>query len=311
LLIRKNKFAMLKVENITKIYGTTKALDDISFSVKEGDMFGLLGPNGAGKTTLLRIITGISVPDSGRVYFNGNLSGGNYRSIIGYLPEERGLYPKLKVSEHISYFGQLKGVSQKDISKNLKFWLSRFEIAEYGNKFVGDLSKGNQQKVQIICALIHTPRLLIMDEPLSGFDPINANIFNDVISELSAGGTTIIFSSHNMASVESICNNMILIDKGNKLLDGNIKEIKQKYKQNEYEIILSSPVDKADIGPGLSICGYKTDSGCHIYRIRKNGDISNNEILDIMTRENNEILYFTEVLPTLNSIFIRCINNHE
>lgn len=302
---------MLKVENITKIYGATKALDNISFSVNEGDMFGLLGPNGAGKTTLLRIITGIAVPDYGSVYFNGKLSDGSHRGTIGYLPEERGLYPKLKVGEHITYFGQLKGASQKDITKNLKFWLSRFEITEYENKFVGDLSKGNQQKVQIICALIHNPRLLIMDEPLSGFDPINANIFNDVISGLSAGGTTIIFSSHNMASVESICNNMILIDKGNKLLDGNINDIKQQYKNNEYEIILSSPLDETDIGHDLSVCSYKTDSGSHIYRVRKNGNISNNEILDIMIRKNNEILYFTEVLPTLNSIFIRCINNHE
>ena len=269
---------MLKVENITKIYGNTRALDDVSFSVAEGDMFGLLGPNGAGKTTLLRIITGISVPDSGNVYLNGKLSDGSQKEFIGYLPEERGLYPKLKVGEHIAYFGQLKGASVKDINKNLKFWLSRFEIAEYENKPVGDLSKGNQQKVQIICALIHNPRLLIMDEPLSGFDPINANIFNDVISELSAGGTTIIFSSHNMSSVESICNNVILINKGNKLLDGNIKNIKQRYKENEYKIVLSSPLQDMDMGDNLSICGYEEDSGTHVYRVRKNGNISNNWI---------------------------------
>lgn len=302
---------MLEVENITKIYGATKALDNVSFSVTGGDMFGLLGPNGAGKTTMLRIITGITLQDSGNIYLNGKLPDRTHKQSIGYLPEERGLYPKLKVGEHICYFGQLKGVSQRDIYKNVKFWLSRFEIAEYENKLVGDLSKGNQQKVQIICALIHNPQLLIMDEPLSGFDPINANIFNDVISELWVNGTTIIFSSHNMSSVESICNNLIILDKGHKLLDGNIQNIKQKFKQDEYRIILSSPLTDTDLGPDLLISEYRAESGTHVYKVKKRGVISNNEMVNVMTRENNQLLYFTEILPTLNDIFIRCVNSHE
>lgn len=301
---------ILSVKNIIKLYDSTKALDDISFAVEKGSVFGLLGPNGAGKTTLLRVINQITVQDSGKVILNGEDLTFRDNHLIGYLPEERGLYPTMKVKDQILYFGQLKGLSKSEANTLLTYWLARFEIKQYKERKISELSKGNQQKVQIICALIHKPKLLLMDEPFSGFDPINAQILTNVIAELSAEGTTIILSSHNMASVEQLCQSIVLINKGRDILSGKVADIKDKYRDNCYNVTTSSHINTDSYFQEFSVLSNVEDNDKIKYIIKKNGDVSNNKML-IRLSEESEILHFSDVVPSLNDIFIQCVNNKE
>ena len=219
---------VLEINSVSKSYSNHLALDDVSLAVPEGQIFGLLGPNGAGKTSLIRIINQITMPDKGTLLFNGQLLNSNHISQIGYLPEERGLYKKMKVGEQALYLAQLKGLSEKEAKKALKIWFERFEITPWWNKKVEELSKGMAQKIQFITTVLHQPKLLIFDEPFSGFDPINATLIKDEILRLKAKGTSIIFSTHRMESVEELCDHIALIDQSKKILDGPINQIKEQ-----------------------------------------------------------------------------------
>ena len=228
----------IEINNVSKTYGTYKALNDISIKVPKQSIYGLLGPNGAGKTTLIRMLNQITAPDQGEIIFNGEKLNRNHISQIGYLPEERGLYKTMKVGEQAIYLAQLKGVSQKEAEKRLKYWFKKFDILSWWDKKVEELSKGMQQKIQFIVTVIHEPQLLIFDEPFSGFDPINVNLLKKEILELRDKGATIIFSTHNMASVEELCDNIMLINKGQKILEGSVYQIKQDFKDHSFEIVL-------------------------------------------------------------------------
>ncbi|RZL43232.1 MAG: ABC transporter ATP-binding protein [Pedobacter sp.] len=227
---------MLNVNNIVKKYSNHLALDDVSLKVEQGKIFGLLGPNGAGKTSLIRIITQITAPDSGEVIFNGKKLNSNHINQIGYLPEERGLYKKMEIGEQVLYLSKLKGLSTAEATKRIKFWFEKLDMGSWWNKKVEDLSKGMQQKVQFVATVLHNPELIILDEPFSGFDPVNADLIKNEILELNSKGTTFIFSTHRMESVEELCDNIALIDKSKKILDGSVDDIKASYRNNTYTI---------------------------------------------------------------------------
>src|SRR5215212_3717808 len=232
---------IVELRNLKKFFSTQKAVDDISFSIERGSIFGLLGPNGAGKTTLLRMITGIFYPDDGEVLFNGKpFDPLNDIRHIGYMPEERGLYKKMKIGEQALYLAQLKGLSRNDAMRLIKEWFTRLEMQSWWNKKVEDLSKGMSQKLQFVTTVLHQPKLIILDEPFSGLDPVNSNIIKDEIYGLAKKGATIIFSTHRMEQVEEICDHIVLINKGKKILDGTVKNIKQQFKQNLFKIGFSS-----------------------------------------------------------------------
>src|SRR4051812_24162821 len=230
---------MLSIRHIVKQYAGQRALDDVSIEIEKGKIFGLLGPNGAGKTSLIRIINQITGPDSGEIFFQGEKLTQKHIEQIGYLPEERGLYKKMEVGEQALYLAQLKGMKKAEAKKKLKFWFEKFEIDAWWNKKVEELSKGMQQKVQFIVTVLHEPKLLILDEPFSGFDPINANIIRNEILNLKEQGSTVLFSTHNMGSVEELCDYIALINKSEKILDGSVKEIRKQYKSNIYEVEFS------------------------------------------------------------------------
>ena len=304
---------LLETINIVKQYSKHKALDNVSISVKKGSVFGLLGPNGAGKTSLIRIINQITAPDSGKVLFDGETLSQKHISQIGYLPEERGLYKKMTVGEQALYLAQLKGLSRKDANVKLKQWFEKFEILPWWNKKVEELSKGMQQKVQFIVTILHEPALLIFDEPFSGFDPINAQMLKDEIINLKNNGATIIFSTHNMASVEEICDEIALINKSKKVLSGNIDEIKQKYKSNSYEIILKGNVDFIGISQRYQykIIDKKTEGDLHKLKIKIIDDsISTNQLIQAILPFGN-IIAFNEIIPSMNDIFIKVVENKE
>lgn len=227
---------MLKVENVGKTYGNKRVLNDVSFEVEKGTVYGLLGPNGAGKTTMIRIINHITAPDEGAVYFDGDSLCGQHTSQIGYLPEERGLYKKMKVGEQAMFFAQLKGLGNREAYKSLREWFERFGIESWWDKPVEELSKGMAQKIQFIITVLHRPKLLIFDEPFSGFDPINANLLKEEIMRLKDEGATVVFSTHNMASVEEICDNITLINQGKNILTGNVNEIRRQFSKDRYEL---------------------------------------------------------------------------
>jgi len=297
---------LLELKHIRKHFATQKAVDDISFSIETGSIFGLLGPNGAGKTTLLRIITGIFNPDEGEVLFEGRkFDPAKDVSLIGYMPEEKGLYKKMKVGEQALYFGQLKGLSYSEAAEKVRFWFNRLEMNTWWNKKVEDLSKGMHQKLQFIITVLHQPRLIILDEPFSGLDPVNANVIKDEIFRLAKEGSTIIFSTHRMEQVEEICDHIVLVNKGKKLLDGSVHEIKQEYKEHVYSIELgassSLPVD-TDIYEIISHKGSR-----YLFKMKESH--SGNEVLDYLIRRNIPILSFNEVLPSLNDIFIKLVES--
>ncbi len=295
---------IIEATNVSKRYANHLALDRVNIKVKDGSIFGLLGPNGAGKTTFIRIINNINAPDEGEVRFNNKLLNSEHTSLIGYLPEERGLYKKMKVGEQALYLSRLKGLSRTDALKKLKYWFEKFEIQNWWNRKVEELSKGMQQKVQFIVTVLHEPKLLIFDEPFTGFDPINVNILKDEIFRLKEKGSTVIFSTHNMASVEELCDEIALINKSRKILDGNVKEIKQTYKSNIYEILIDKPsLDIEAIFNGNFKIIDKEDRDNLLNLKVKILDNPPNTLLQLLL-PHTQIHSFIEILPTMNDIFI-------
>jgi ABC-2 type transport system ATP-binding protein len=305
---------IFQANNVVKEYAGHVALNSVSISVKEASIFGLLGPNGAGKTTLIRIINQITAPDSGELYFEGRPMKANDIYQIGYLPEERGLYKKMKVGEQALYLAQLKGMSKKDALRNLKYWFEKFEIQNWWGKKVMELSKGMAQKVQFITTVIHQPKLLIFDEPFSGFDPINANLMKNEILELKKNGTTIIFSTHDMSSVEEICDHIALINQSKKILDGQIDEVKERFKNNTYDITYRGEIPNLAnrLNLHFNILEHDTSSYLKQLKVRFLNNESNNELLKILMNQF-EIVSFKETIPSMNDVFIRVVeeNNRE
>ncbi len=300
---------ILTATNITKRYAAHTALNKVSIEVPEQSIFGLLGPNGAGKTSLIRIINLITAPDEGEVMLLGENLRSEHQHIIGYLPEERGLYKKMKVGEQALYLAQLKGVSHHDAMKRLKVWFDRFEITGWWNRKVEELSKGMQQKIQFVVTVIHEPKLLIFDEPFSGFDPINANIIKEEILRLKEEGSTIIFSTHNMATVEDLCDDITLINKSNNILSGKVRDIRNTYKSNTWEVMLRHPDAElaALINPAYSIVEQSTEHEMLRAVIKLHEDHHPNALLQQLL-PHAEIHAIREILPTMNDIFIQCVN---
>ncbi|HEY9168784.1 MAG TPA: ABC transporter ATP-binding protein [Lutibacter sp.] len=306
---------VLTVENVCKNYGSYTALNNVSISVPKGSIFGLLGPNGAGKTSLIRIINQITLPDSGRVYLDGEVLQSHHIQHIGYLPEERGLYKSMKVGEQALYLAQLKGMSKDEAKRKLKYWFEKFEITHWWDKKIQELSKGMAQKVQFIVTVMHSPKLLIFDEPFSGFDPINANLIKDEILNLRNEGASIIFSTHRMESVEEMCDYIALINKSNKILDGKLKDIKQQFKSNQFEVGLLSANKEFllnQIESHFIVEEPKTKSFNDDLRLLislRNGETSK----DLIKFLNNiaQITHFTEVIPSVNDIFLKSVASNS
>jgi len=306
---------VLRVENVCKNYGSFTALNNVSISVPKGSIFGLLGPNGAGKTSLIRIINQITLPDSGTVYLDDEILQPHHIQHIGYLPEERGLYKSMKVGEQALYLAQLKGMSKEEAKKRLKYWFEKFEITHWWDKKIQELSKGMAQKVQFIVTVMHSPKLLIFDEPFSGFDPINANLIKDEILNLRDEGASIIFSTHRMESVEEMCDYIALINKSNKILDGKLKDIKQQFKTNRFEVGLltaDTTLLLNQINAQFSVENSKTTSFNDDLRLLislKNGETSK----DLIEFLNNkaQITHFTEVIPSVNDIFLQSVASNS
>lgn len=292
----------LETHDIEKSFANHKALNKVSISVPEGEIFGLLGPNGAGKTTLIRIINHITAPDSGTVIFNGEKLQAKHTEQIGYLPEERGLYKKMKVGEQAIYFAQLKGMPKKEAEIKLKKWFEKFEIEAWWNRKVEELSKGMQQKVQFIATILHQPKLLIFDEPFSGFDPVNAQLLKDEILDLKKNGSTIIFSTHNMSSVEEVCDNIALINNSQKVLSGKIDEIKRQFKLNIFEINFAENILPANPQRGIEILEQTKNR----LKVKTEPDISNNQLLSY-AQTLGQISAFNELVPSINDIFIKIV----
>jgi len=303
---------LFTASHITKQYAAHKALDDVSIAVPDGCIFGLLGPNGAGKTTLIRIINQIIAPDSGELLFQGRKLLSRDVEQIGYLPEERGLYKKMKVGEQALYLAQLKGLSRTEAEKRLTYWFSNFEIMNWWHRRVEELSKGMQQKVQFIVTVIHQPRLLIFDEPFSGFDPINVNLLKEEILNLKAAGSTIIFSTHNMASVEELCDHIALIDKARKLLDGNVKAIRKQYATNTFEVRYNSfDRELGSLLPGsYELLTAGTEDDLRVARIRLPQEAGPNELLALLM-PHATIHSLHEIIPSMNDIFIRVVTEKK
>ena len=294
---------MLEVFHLKKYFTTQKAVDDISFTLEKGTIFGLLGPNGAGKTTLIRMITGIFYPDEGNILLNGKkFNPDGDASRIGYMPEERGLYKKMKIGEQAIYLAQLKGLSRAEAMSSVKKWFLRFEMQSWWNKKIEDLSKGMAQKLQFVITVLHEPELIILDEPFSGLDPINANLIKDEIFRLAQNGSSIIFSTHRMEQVEEICDHIILINKGQKILDGTISAVKQEFKESLFRIT-AEPLPE-DIRNSLFDLLSKKD---HTLTLRIKDGHSPNEVLGYFIDRQSSISAFAELLPSLNEIFIRLV----
>jgi ABC-2 type transport system ATP-binding protein len=296
--------ALLELHNLKKYYATQKAVDDISFSVEPGTIFGLLGPNGAGKTTLLRMITGILYPDSGNILFKGEpFDAMKDVEQIGYMPEERGLYKKMKIGEHALYLAQLKGLEKKEALRLIKEWFIKLEMQSWWNKKVEDLSKGMSQKLQFVTTVLHAPKLIILDEPFSGLDPVNSNIIKEEIFKLAKNGATIIFSTHRMEQVEEICDQIVLVNKGTKILDGSVKEIKQQFKQNLFKIGFD-----ANAGQGNSnVFEVIKENEDHSLIVKIQEGYTPNDVLLHYINQNSAIHSFQEILPSLNEIFIQLV----
>lgn len=302
---------ILTVENIHKAYGEFKALNDVSLAIPKGSIFGLLGPNGAGKTTLIRIITQIIAADQGSILINNEPLNAAHIRNIGYLPEERGLYKKMKVGEHLLYLARLKGLSKTEAMEQIKIWFRKFEIAGWWGKKVEDLSKGMQQKIQFIATVLHKPSLIILDEPFSGFDPINVNIIKDEILNLAKLGNTIIFSTHRMESVEELCDQIVLINKAEKILEGSKKTIKDEFRNNTYEVEHKDLMDKLDVG--FEVKSQKQlEDGFYKTSIQIMNGKGPNELLKILI-DSVEVHSFVEKVPNMNEIFISKVQggDHE
>lgn len=296
---------ILELHNLKKYFATQKAVDDISFNLKEGSIFGLLGPNGAGKTTLLRMITGIFYPDSGEIMLEGKkFDPLNDIRNIGYMPEERGLYKKMKIGEQVLYLARLKGLSKSEAIQKAKEWFVKFEMESWWNKKVEDLSKGMSQKLQFVTTILHEPRLIILDEPFSGLDPVNANLIKEEIYNIARKGSTIIFSTHRMEQVEEICDHIVLVNKGKKILDGSISGVKNDFKENKFEILIDYNGESND-----KFKFIEKGQGQAIIKINEN--TQPNEILQYFISQNVQIHGFREIMPSLNDIFIKLVENTE
>jgi ABC-2 type transport system ATP-binding protein len=300
---------ILEVKDLQKTFATQIAVDKISFQLRQGSIFGLLGPNGAGKTTLIRMITGIFYPDAGEILFEGRpFNPMNDILRIGYMPEERGLYKKMKIGEQALYLAQLKGLSKSDALQKAKEWFVRFEMQSWWNKKVEDLSKGMGQKLQFVTTVMHEPRLIILDEPFSGLDPVNSNLIKDEIYALARKGATIIFSTHRMEQVEEICDHIILMNRGEKILDGTVGGVKQQFKENLFRIGLEGPITAdtaraADASGAFAVVG-RTDEQL-VVKIAEGH--RPNDVLHHFIQKGEGITSFTEILPSLNDIFIRLV----
>ncbi len=292
---------VLSLRNVVKAYHSHIAVNDVSFDVKAGTIFGLLGPNGAGKTSLIRIITTITGADSGQVLLNGEPLNHLHPNEIGYMPEERGLYKKMKVGEQLLYLAQLKGLTEKEAKIKLKTWMVKFDIMNWWDKKVGDLSKGMSQKIQFIATVIHDPKLLILDEPFSGLDPINANLIKDEIYQLKEKGTSILFSTHRMEQVEEICEDIVLINQGKILLYGNVNTIKNDFKEHLFSIKFEGDLPSVTDHLGFSVLEKRPNE----VTIKVTEGVSSNQILKTLIDTNISILGFNEILPSLNEIFIK------
>lgn len=292
---------ILSLNNVVKRYHNHTAVDHVSFDIPKGKVFGFLGPNGAGKTSLIRIITTITAADEGTILLDGEPITELTPTQLGYMPEERGLYKKMKVGEQLMYLAQLKGMSYKDAKSSINGWLEKFEITEWWNKKIEELSKGMQQKIQFIATVMHNPKLIILDEPFSGLDPINSNLIKDEIAALNKKGTSIIFSTHRMEQVEEICDRIVLINKGKVILEGDVKDIKEKYKDNLYKIGFKGHMPTDMQGGDFTVISDDAES----VTIQSSKGHNGNELLQNLISRGIEITSYQEVLPTLNQIFIK------
>jgi ABC-2 type transport system ATP-binding protein len=302
---------IIEARNISKSYEGKLALKDISLNVPRASIYGLLGPNGAGKTTFIRILTQIIGPDSGQIFFNGNPLERSDIEKMGYMPEERGLYRKMKVGEQIEYFSRLKGLTKAQSYDAIRYWFNVFDIKDWWDKKVEELSKGMQQKVQFIATVIHKPALIILDEPFSGFDPLNAEIVQDEIIKLKEQGTTIILSTHRLESVESLCTNMSMIHNSRKVIEGSIHDIRQQFKENMFELsVAGTDIHFPEINdPGFEIINKEKDTEGNLsIRFKISENIKSNQILQLFMPAG-EILSFKEVLPSINDIFIKMVKD--
>ena len=296
--------SLLEVQNLKKYFATQKAVDDISLRVEKGSIFGLLGPNGAGKTTLIRMITGIFYPDEGQIIFDGKkFDPINDIAHIGYMPEERGLYKKMKIGEQAMYLAQLKGLSKSDALAKIKEWFIKFEMQSWWNKKVEDLSKGMSQKLQFVTTVLHEPKLIILDEPFSGLDPVNSNLIKDEIYKLAQRGSTIIFSTHRMEQVEEICDHIVLVNKGKKILDGTVKGVKHQFKENLFSIGFEEMPSNLDGNPPFEKVG-EID---HAFVVKIKEGNKPNDVLNYFLHQNSEVISFNEILPSLSDIFIKLV----
>ncbi len=299
--------ALIECKNVCKNFGTKVALDNVSLDVPEGKIYGLLGPNGAGKTTMIRIINRITIPNSGEVLFNGRPITQRDVEKIGYLPEERGLYRKMEVGDQAMYLAQLKGMSEKDARAELKKWFVKFGIQDWWKKKVEELSKGMAQKVQFITTVVHKPSLMILDEPFSGFDPVNAELIRKKILELKEQGATIILSTHNMESVEELCDNIALINKSHLVLSGGVDEIRRQYGNNHVELIYSGENALAPVEGLFSVISDADDNGRHTAVLSLDHEGLGNEVLTAVIGQGLLVNSFKELLPRMNDIFIKLV----
>jgi ABC-2 type transport system ATP-binding protein len=297
---------ILQIKNVLKTYGAHKAVDHVSFDVPKGSVFGLLGPNGAGKTSLIRMITTITAPDEGVILLDGERLNERTPERIGYMPEERGLYKKMKVGEHLLYLAQLKGLSKEQAKKEIDHWLTKFEITDWWSKKIEDLSKGMQQKIQFIATIVHKPPLLILDEPFTGLDPINTNLIKDEIRQLNEAGTSIIFSTHRMEQVEEMCDYIVLINHGKNVLYGEVQAIKNQYKQNLFRVEWQGDLPP-DFGQQFSIVKQEN----HAVTVKLHDENQSNDLLSHLIKKGVRITHFEEILPTFDEIFIRTVGGEQ
>ena len=302
---------LIECKDVCKSFGEKVALDNVSIDIPKGKIYGLLGPNGAGKTTLIRIINRITIPNSGSVLFNGKPITQDDVEKIGYLPEERGLYRKMKVGEQAMYFAQLKGMSAREAGHELKKWFVRFGIESWWNKKVEELSKGMAQKVQYITTVVHKPSLLILDEPFSGFDPVNAQVIREEILRLRDEGATIILSTHNMESVEELCDNITLINKSKVVISGGVDEIRRKYGNNNVEVVYTGAVAVTSVPGSFTVLSDVDDSGRHTAVLALEEGADTNSAVTQMMSSGLKISSFKELVPRMNDIFIKLVTEGE
>jgi len=303
---------ILEVNKVVKQYGDYTALNEVSLTVPKGSIYGLLGPNGAGKTSLIRIINQITMPDSGEIILDGEKLHPDHVQYIGYMPEERGLYKTMKVGEQCLYLAQLKGLSKAEAKKELEYWFNRLEIQGWWNKKIQELSKGMAQKIQFVVTVLHKPKLLILDEPFSGFDPVNANLIKDEIIELNRQGTSVIFSTHRMESVEEMCDHIALIHKSNKLIEGKLTDVKKQYRTNDYEVgILTDNVEGLmyDLSQKFTLAQTDFKSLNDELKLQINlGKATPNELLNTLV-QRGQVTHFMEKIPSVNDIFIQTVSD--